>query len=87
MLREKLIKKIAKAVAKSDNAYNGDPDSTKWPAEDQGLYLQGADAALKELARIIRKTPLVEWGDHDITDEFVDFFAGDLDEFAPLDER
>jgi hypothetical protein len=83
--REKLVKKIAKAVARADNKRQG--HALPWAGENQDLYLNGADAALKALAKALNKTPIVPWGDHSIDEELVDFFAGDVDAYAALDER
>lgn len=88
MKRETLINKLAKSVAQEDNL--AAETFLTWSEEDAGdkeLYRHMADAALVKLAKIIRKTPIVEDGYHDITDRFVDFFAGDVTDFPALDER
>lgn len=85
MKREKLLRKIGKALAATD-ASGRVPTKVQFESCERE-YLELADVALKALAKVINKTPEVPWGDHSIDADLVDFLAGELDEYAPLDER
>lgn len=86
MNREKLLNKIAKATFRADTKWTCD-NTSQWTDADQKIYANSADAALKRLAKEFRKWPVGNFGTHDITDELVDFLAGDVDEYVELDER